>query len=240
MGVDVLRSGEVAMAQPLLNVLEGNAIGQQQAGAAVSKVKAIREIRKDAQSIVEKNKEAQYQLSYLLTLFPTLEDVIDAEFSQLPVIKVSERSEYDTARDYLSKSEYESLSITARNQLALDRYKSSRRRTKWQIGRDYELYVGYKYSLKSYDVDYFGSYMGLVDLGRDLIATKGDEILIIQCKYWSSKKQIHENHVNQLFGTLTSYCIEPQIGQRTVRGVLVTNIELSPMAKKMASYLDIK
>lgn len=206
----------------------------------MSKVKAIRDIRKDAQSIVEKNKEAQYQLSYLLTLFPNLEDIIDAEFSQLPVIKVSELSEYDTTRDYLSKSEYESLSITERNQLALDRYKSSRRRTKWQIGRDYELYVGYKYSLKGYDIDYFGSYMGLEDLGRDLIATKGDEILIIQCKYWSAKKQIHENHVNQLFGTLTSYCIERQIGQRTVRGVLVTNIELSPMAKKMASYLDIR
>ena len=35
MGVDVRRGGEVAMAQPLLNVLEGNAVGQQQAGAAV-------------------------------------------------------------------------------------------------------------------------------------------------------------------------------------------------------------
>ena len=35
-GVDVRRGGEVAMAQPLLNVLEGNAVGQQQAGTAVS------------------------------------------------------------------------------------------------------------------------------------------------------------------------------------------------------------
>ena len=34
-GVDVRRGGEVAMAQPLLNVLEGNAVGQQQAGTAV-------------------------------------------------------------------------------------------------------------------------------------------------------------------------------------------------------------
>ena len=35
MGVDVRRGGEVAVAQPLLNVLEGNAVGQQQAGAAM-------------------------------------------------------------------------------------------------------------------------------------------------------------------------------------------------------------
>ena len=35
MGVDVRRGGKVAVAQPLLNVLEGNAVGQQQAGTAV-------------------------------------------------------------------------------------------------------------------------------------------------------------------------------------------------------------
>ena len=35
MGVDVRRGGEVAVSQPLLNVLEGNAVGQQQAGAAM-------------------------------------------------------------------------------------------------------------------------------------------------------------------------------------------------------------
>lgn len=36
MGVDVRRGGKVAVAQPLLNVLEGNAVGQQQAGTAVT------------------------------------------------------------------------------------------------------------------------------------------------------------------------------------------------------------
>ena len=155
----------------------------------MDKVKSIRDIRKDAQAIVEKNKEAQYQLAYLLSLFPNLNDVIDAEFSQLPIIEVKELSNYDSARDYLSKEEYNSLTETERNQLALDRYKSSRSRTNWQMGRDYELYVGYKYSQKGYDVDYFGSYMGLEDLGRDLIAKKGDEVLIIQCKYWSVKNK---------------------------------------------------
>jgi hypothetical protein len=102
------------------------------------------------------------------------------------------------------------------------------------------LYVGYKYSQKGYDVDYFGSYMGLEDLGRDLIAKKSSEILIIQCKYWSEKKLIHENHINQLYGTMICYCIEHQVIIENVKGILVTNIELSPMAKKMASYLGIR
>ena len=35
MGVDIRRGGKVAMSQPLLNVLEGDAVGQQQTGAAV-------------------------------------------------------------------------------------------------------------------------------------------------------------------------------------------------------------
>ena len=210
------------------------------AARRMDKVKAIRAIRKDAQAIVEKNKESQYQLAYLLNLFPNLKDVIDEEFSQLPVIEVSEISDYDSARDYLSKEEYAELSETERNQLALDRYKKSRSRTKWQIGRDYELYVGYKYTQKGYHVDYFGSYMGLEDLGRDLIAKKGDMTLIIQCKYWSAKKQIHENHINQLYGTMVCYCIEHQLTKTEVQGVLVTNIELSSMAQKMAAYLGIE
>lgn len=77
-------------------------------------------------------------------------------------------------------------------------------------------------------------------MGRDIIAKKGDEILIIQCKYWSSVKQIHENHITQLYGTTVSYCIENNVEPNRVKGVLVTNIQLSDMAKRMADYLGIK
>ena len=35
MGVDIRRGGEVAVAQPLLNVFERHAVGQQQAGTAM-------------------------------------------------------------------------------------------------------------------------------------------------------------------------------------------------------------
>lgn len=205
----------------------------------LKKVKSIREIRKDAKAMVEKNKESQYQLAYLLELFPALQDIIECEYKQLPVIKVEELTEYDTSRDYLSKEEYQNLSVTERNQLALDRYKSSHNKSKWQIGRDYELYIGHQCELKGYNVDYFGSYMGLEDLGRDLIAKKDGKILIIQCKYWSSKKLIHEKHITQLYGTMMSYCIENNCKKSDVSGVLVTNITLSDMAKTMAKFLKI-
>lgn len=221
----------------LENLAQGLEWGHNQ--ERLKKVKSIREIRKDAKAIVEKNKEAQYQLAYLLELFPNLNDVIECEFNQLPMIEVNALSDYDATRDYLSKEEYEKLTVTERNQLALDRYNESHNKTKWQIGRDYEQYVGYQYRKKGYEVDDFGSYMGLEDLGRDVIAKKDDTILIIQCKYWSSIKQIHEKHITQLYGTMISYCIENNIEQSKVKGVLVTNIQLSDMAKKMATYLDI-
>ena len=206
----------------------------------MNKVASIREIRKNAQEMVERNLEAKYQLAYLLQLFPALEDVIETDFKQLPVIEVKDLSEYDKTRDWLSKDEYQTLSSVERNQLALNRYNEAHNKTKWQIGRDYELYVGYKCRKKGYDVDYFGSYMGLEDLGRDLIAKKGKSVLIIQCKYWSHDKTIHEKHITQLYGTMVCYCIENNIPQKNVKGVLVTNIHLSDKARKMADFLKIQ
>lgn len=79
-------------------------------------------------------------------------------------------------RDYLSKEEYSALTVTERNQLALDRYKNSHSKSKWQIGRDYELYVGYRYNQKGYIVEYFGSEKRLEDMGRDLLHLKAEKL----------------------------------------------------------------
>jgi len=208
--------------------------------ARADKVASIREIRKAAKDMVEKNLFAKYQLEYLMNLFPALEDILETDYNQLPVISVQELSEYDKTRDWLSKEEYQSLSTVERNQLALDRYKASHKKTKWQIGRDYEMYVGFVYGKKGYNVNYFGSTMGMEDLGRDLIVSKGGKTAIIQCKYWSKEKIIHEKHISQLYGTVTSYKIENNLQNAEVKGILITNICLSDMAKKMADYLNIQ
>ena len=207
-----------------------------------TKVASIREIRHTAQLMVEKYKNSQYQLDYLLALFPTLQDVIETDYNQLPIIKVEDFSNqtHDGVRDYLTKEEYNNLTTTERNQLALDRYQESRKKSKWQIGRDYELYIGFLYKQKGYEIDYFGEYMGMDDLGRDIIAKKDKKTLIIQCKYWSKKKQIHEKHVTQLYGTMISYCVENGFSQNDVTGILITNIHLSDTARKIARFLKIE
>ncbi len=209
----------------------------------LEKVKNIRSIRKEAIDQITKCKEAEYQLEYAIRMFPALEDFINTDYRDLTneswtTIEESHQ-DIDRASHYLSQEEYQQLSITERNQLALDRYRESHRKSNWQIGRDYELYVGYKYELKGYTVSYNGSLHQLSDLGRDLIAKKDDTTLIIQCKYWSSSKQIHEKHINQLYGTMMAYCFENGLPAKNVHGVLVTNITFSDTAKKFAEYLGI-
>lgn len=208
--------------------------------AREKKVKSIRDIRAEAETIVQRNKEAQYQLSYLLELFPSLEEIIETDYKDKKTTNEEDYLYYDRVRDYITSEEWNSMSSTDRNQLALDRYINSHKKTKWQIGRDYELFIGYVYSQKGYSVDYFGSYMGIEDLGRDIIAKKNGKIYIVQCKYWSSVKMIHEKHISQLYGTTITYCIENNETPNNVEGVLVTNITLSETAKKFANYLNIK
>lgn len=206
------------------------------------KVADIRTLRKETKELIEKYKTASYQLEYLKTLYPVIEEVIDTDFSELNLSENKFQDineEYDVVRNFLSNEEYELLSTSERNQLALDNYVKSHRKTKWQIGRDYEMYVGYKYHLKGYDVSYHGIEKGMEDLGRDLVLTKNGQTLIVQCKYWSNEKVIREKHILQLYGTYVCYCIENNISPDKARCIFVTNITLSEQAKQFSSYLNV-
>ena len=201
------------------------------------KVRDIRKIRADARQQITAAKVAEYELEYLKSLYPVLDEVLASDYKDIQYKK--ELPDYDYTKDYLSKEEWSLLNETERNQLALDRYIDSHKKSKWQIGRDYELYCGYLYECKGYSVEYFGSNKGLEDLGRDLIATKDSLTDIVQCKYWSKDKCIHEKHIFQLYGTLTCYLIENNLPELLVRGVFITNITLSDMARNVADRLGI-
>ena len=89
---------------------------------------------------------------------------------------------------------------------------------------------------KGCHVEYYGSLHGLEDLGRDLIVTCEGKIRIVQCKYWSQNKQIHENHIMQLYGSVIEYNLE---NQTNATGILITNTTLSDKAKEFAKILGI-
>ena len=211
----------------------GNNIKRQQ------KMTSLVELRKWARGEIEKHKIASYQLQYLLALYPALQDVLDTDYCDLRVER-DKIPEYDYTREYLSKEEWAQLSESERNQLALDRYIESHNKTKWQIGRDYEMYIGYTYEQNGWTVQYTGIEMGFEDLGRDLIAQKDGKIEIVQCKYWSESKTIHEKHVMQLYGTVIAYQIQnPRVPPERINAVFITNIQLSDTARKFADVLDV-
>ena len=208
----------------------------------------IRELRKEVKEKLEVAKQAEYELAYLKELYPEIEEIIETDYRELfdkpsveKLLSKSSESEVDSTRQYLNKNEWDSMSQSDRNQLALDRYIESRKKSKWQIGRDYELYVGYSmYESQGWQVRYYGSEKKLEDLGRDLIAKKGIVAEIVQCKYWSKEKTIHEKHIFQLFGTKVCYEMEHEDDNIVVNSKFVTNTVLSTKAKEIAELLGIE
>jgi hypothetical protein len=209
----------------------------------------VRQIARERRTVEKKLRVAQGIINYWTWMFPFLDDWtgdIDDDLLQLVLAKeiaqpIKERRELgvDPVRVLLRlpKEEYDKLTSTERNKRALDAYRS-RRKSSWEIGRDYEQYVGYLYESRGYAVRYQGILEGYEDLGRDLIAKKGSETLIVQCKCWSKHKSIRENHVCQLFGTTVKYTLD--YPKQQVRAILFTSTQLSDCARKFAQHLGIE
>jgi hypothetical protein len=191
-------------------------------------------------SLQFKSKLLQYQLNYYESLFPWLTEFKNEEIEE-ELIRIENSKTQNTDQDgaylWLTDGEYKNLPAREKYQLALERYRN-RKKTSFEIGRDYERYIGWTYERDGYAVYYQGIIKGFDDLGRDLIVTKGNEVKVIQCKYWASKKTIHEKHIFQLYGTKTSYQIENP--DHKVLGHFVTSTSLSDRAKKFADHLGLK
>jgi len=209
----------------------------------------VRNIARERRIIEKKLRIAQGIINYYQDLFPFLEEFLGEPDEEILKQVLSRRIEepiqevgevgIDPVRVYLShlaKEEYQKLLPSERNQRALERY-WSRPKTNWQLGRDYERYIGYRYEANGYNVYYQGILEGLDDLGRDLICRIGQQTTIIQCKRWSQRKTIHEKHVNQLYGTVIKYVIDHPSEQ--VSAILYTTTKLSQRAKEFAEHLRI-
>lgn len=224
---------------------------------AISSADRVREIAKEKRILEKQFRITRNLIKYYEALFPWLPEFVGEDVDDL-IEQVTKKDERRSAQDdpvkfYLTSGEYEKFSITERNQRALDRY-WSKKKTPWQIGRDYERYIGYLYEKEGYSVHYQGIVEGLEDLGRDLIAKKNGKLRVIQCKYWAHYKTIHEKHICQLFGTTLKYWLEQKkflcrnrleflasmIEQNEIRGVFITSTGLSNVAREFADELGIE
>ena len=217
----------------------------------------VREIAKQNKILRKQLKIAEYFVAYYETLFPWINEYVGDNLDDLlkSVTQTEEEDleDCDPVLKFITKAEYNQLTDVERNQKALERYLSSRKKPH-EIGRDYERYVGYHYERRGFKVEYVGIEKGFEDMGRDLVCIKSDEIEIIQCKCWASYKTIHEKHINQLYGTAVKYYIDhmqnlektksltlfPElIKSKKIKATFITSTKLSDVAKSFAEALGI-
>lgn len=226
---------------------------------AYRSAQAVREVALENKLLRKQIKVAQNFVTYYETIFPWITEYIGENLDDLlegiaqSAKEDSETEEIDPVLKFVPKAEFEKLPTSERNQKALDRYLSSRKKP-YEIGRDYERYIGYLYENDGYKVEYIGIEKGFEDLGRDLVCIKNNEIEIVQCKCWASHKTIHEKHINQLYGTVVKYFIDHnQIANRNrsltlfpelissgqIKASFVTSTKISDTAKKFATALGV-
>ena len=101
--------------------------------------------------------------------------------------------------------------------------------------------MGYVYENNGYQVSYNGANNRFNDLGRDLIAIKGNSVHVIQTKYWAKHKVIHEKHIFQLYGSTAHYRIENNIPETTtVLPVFCTTANYSDTALAAGETLNMQ
>lgn len=204
---------------------------------AVRAAKILKENSAKMRDLVKENKMLKYQQDIYEAYFPFLAEYKEVSKEDYKEIKKEHSTKEQNVFDgYLSPEEFRELSASEKCQRSLDMY-IKKKKSSWQIGREYERYIGYVYENKGYSVEYFGANKGYDDLGRDLIAKNEEETLIVQCKYWNEHKTVHEKHVFQLFGTVFEYRFNHQ--DDDVKAVFVTSTTLSEVALKFAEALDI-
>jgi len=205
---------------------------------ALKAAEDVRRISREKQQFILRAKQAEYQLHTFYSLFPWLEDYAELDLNESAQYVFDSDKAEDRERILLSRlpeKEYLALDSTEKTQLALERWRC-RSRTNWEAGRDYERYVCYLYEQQGYKVVSNGALNGKEDMGRDLIATKKGELLVIQCKWWRDFRIIHENHVFQLYGTSVEYSIRR--GKKATP-ILYTTTSLSDVARHCAEKIGV-
>lgn len=221
---------------------------------AIRAAEQVREIKNEKRLLKEKLKSTEYKCLLYESIFPGIQDYIDDNedtiYDTFAPNQIVNADNIDPVRIWLPKEDYNKLSPTEKNQRALENW-FHRKKSKKMIGNDYENYIGYLYKKNGFSVSYFGIEQGKLDLGRDLICQKGNSTHIVQCKCWSKRKQIHEKHINQLFGTSVEYYLTQNkrltlagltkaIKSGELRIVFVTSTSLSDTAKNFAQKLNIE
>lgn len=206
---------------------------------AISAAQKVSDIAKEKRELIKNAKMLEYQLHFLEGIFPWLVDYEELSPKEAIRYALETGEEYDETRKWLSPDEYAQLTPAEKNQLVLDRWRRRKNKSAWEVGIDYERYIGYIYESSGFSVDYEGALKGVEDRGVDIIARQNDEVLAIQCKRYSAvkNKYVHENTVAQIYGV--AKVINMENPEAKVTPAIYTSSTLADEAKKFAKYLGI-
>lgn len=103
----------------------------------------------------------------------------------------------------------------------------------FEIGKEFEIYVANHFRGKGYQVEERWP-LGVNDEGIDLIATKGGEKMLIQCKYYSErgKHQISQEVLRKFYGDCHMYLTKRGEQGQQVRCVMVASGDVLDYAAK--------
>ncbi len=218
-----------------------------------------RQIAKERRDAEKAARLANYLLDYSRYLAPWLDEYVGMDAEELDQIIKEIHSSWEKKEQEFDEEfkrhfgpKYEELTPSERLPKKLEWYWGKPNKSDWQIGRDYERYIGYLWEKKGWDVYYHGK-KGYEDLGRDLIAKKGNSVEIIQCKRWAQEKLVHEKHIYYLFGTTVEYFLENSGSQAQLQlslfpdlvrkgkvvPKLITTTDISPKAAQVAKLLGV-
>lgn len=198
-------------------------------------------------------------IGYCMFLAPWLEEFIGMKSEELDVVLSNIHNSWEKTDDELDDNlkkvigpnDYNNLSQQERLQRKLDYYWTRKDKPDWQVGRDYERYIGYLYEKDGWKVQYHGT-KGFEDLGRDLICEKNGVVDVVQCKRWAQGKEIHEKHIYYLFGTAIEFYLTEKIGNsdltngfdlshfnKIIRPKLISTVNASEKAVQIARILGV-
>lgn len=86
-------------------------------------------------------------------------------------------------------------------------------------GKEFEEFVAGHYKLDGYNINLNGIKKGRKDKGIDVICTKDEEIILIQCKNWKedSKFKINHEKLKAFVGSCTEYVNENKLFDKNIK-----------------------
>lgn len=119
---------------------------------------------------------------------------------------------------------------------------SEKKSTKVHAGEEYEKFIGKKYEVEDYNVDYRGLSFGKKDGGIDLIAENDTTTVLIQCKNWieTDNYQIESRDLRAFIGDCYLFLMQYSINKRIAFHYIISdNQMLSESAKQFIKEYTI-